>query len=57
MNWLIWVMLPLPLLSLATLAFALTRRDAEPKQRRTMIAVSCVALALGVLLMVLVAGR
>jgi hypothetical protein len=56
-HWTVWIMLPLPLLSLATLVFALTRRDADPRQRARMATLSGVALALGALAVALAAAR
>ena len=57
MHWVVWAALPLPLLSLCTLVYALTHRDTDPRQRAVMMACSGGALLLGTLLIVLLAVR
>ena len=52
MHWIFWVALPLPLLSLVTLLFALTRKDAQPKQRALVAGASAAAFVLGIVLLI-----
>lgn len=57
MHWIAWVVLPIPLFSLISFGYAWTRKDAEPKHRRQMLAFAAAAAALGILLLLLVIWR